>query len=248
MIRRLRVGPDPVRGVDGSGRAGAGPGRHAAARHARRTGSGAHAALVASLETPYYVEYSVHDSESVQVTASLGALSDVQRGHVRLPRIQVRVGDYKFDNGNYIYSDSNFGSGYDLGTLPIDDNYMALRQYFWLATDVRLQVGPGGHRPQASGAAERDRHRPDARFFQGRTGDAYRRLSPDEPWTRKRWKSRVRSLSALFAAYPRIIGSSVDVGIGQGAFYLVNSKGPTSGCRRTPCISRPGPRRWRRTG
>ena len=60
---------------------------------------------VVSLAPPYYIEYSVHDAQMLSIAATLGALADVREEHGRLPRIRVRVGDYKFDNGNYIYSD-----------------------------------------------------------------------------------------------------------------------------------------------
>ncbi|MGA3041465.1 MAG: TldD/PmbA family protein, partial [Bryobacteraceae bacterium] len=53
---------------------------------------------VLSLETPYFIEYTIEDGDSLAVSASLGGLIAVRHDRFRIPEIKVRVGDYKFDN------------------------------------------------------------------------------------------------------------------------------------------------------
>jgi hypothetical protein len=65
---------------------------------------------VLSLEAPYFIEYSMEDGDSFGVAASLGGLVAVRHDRFRVPEIKVRVGDYKFDNTDYV------GSGYHFGT------------------------------------------------------------------------------------------------------------------------------------
>ncbi len=182
---------------------------------------------VVSLETPYYIEYGVHDSESCQSTRHAWARWPTSsEGRARLPRIQVRVGDYKFDNGNYIYSDLQLRRRLRPGPLPIDDNYTGSAAVLLAGDRCGLQVGAGDHRPQAGGAAECHRHRPDARFFQRRAGHADRRLIPkravDEEGLEVPRAESVRCVRRLSAHHRLQRGRS---GIGQGAFYLVNSEG-----------------------
>ncbi len=177
-----------------------------------------------SLESPYYIEYSIHDADSIQVTASLGALVDAQRGRARVPKVQVRVGDYKFDNGNYIYSDAASGSGYNLGSFPLDDNLEALRHYFWLATDSAYKSALeiiARKRAALQNVTVTDQG-PD---FSKAGATSLVLATPQQAVDEEPWKARVRSLSALFASHPRLIASVVGFSVTQGAFYFVNSEG-----------------------
>ena len=177
-----------------------------------------------SLEVPYYVEYAVHEFESLSMDATLGAVSDVQKSHMRLPRVQVRVGDYKFDNGNYIYSDYTTGTGYDLGAFPLDNDYAAMRQYLWLATDIYYK------------SALEILARKQAALRNVTVTDQPPDFWKTEPVTmvlpasKKAvdegvWRSRLRNVSAVFASHPQIIASAADFQVSQGSFYLANSEG-----------------------
>ena len=181
---------------------------------------------VVSLEPPYYIEYSVYDSRLLSIAATLGALDGVRDEHGRLPRIRVRVGDYKFDNGNYIYSDSLLAARYALGPFPIDSHELALRQYFWLATDVAYK------------SALQAIARKQAALRNLTVTDQISDFAKAAPITlvlpasrqaidQEVWKTRVRSLSALFAAYPLVSASVAEFQSSQGSFYFVNSEGST---------------------
>ncbi len=179
---------------------------------------------VVSLEKPYYIEYGIHETGFLYVSATLGALNSFQKGRARLPRIQVRVGDYKFDNGNYLFSDYAFAGRYDLGSCPIDDNYMALRQYFWLATDVAYKsaLEAIARKRAAQKNVTVTDQLPDFATVEPVTmivPVARRNVEEDT------WKSRLRSLSSLFGAHPRITGSSAEFQAVQGAYYMANSEG-----------------------
>jgi len=88
-----------------------------------------------NLEKPYFISYSIEDAEIFGATASLGGLLSSTDTLFRVPRIQVRVGDYQFDNTNYVGSGVNFGSRYDIDRFPIQSLYPVLRRYLWLGTD-----------------------------------------------------------------------------------------------------------------
>src|SRR4030095_9324105 len=48
--------------------------------------------------SPYYIEYEVEDRMSTRVTARLGAIVEDLWAPSRTLRVEVRVGDYAFDN------------------------------------------------------------------------------------------------------------------------------------------------------
>ena len=81
-----------------------------------------------NIAAPYYIEYSVLDSDEYDAEAAFGALRQKQRSHGRSARVVVRVGDYKLD--------SYYGPGTGFVDLaPVDDDATALRHQLWLATD-----------------------------------------------------------------------------------------------------------------
>ena len=61
-------------------------------------------------DTPYYISYTLDDTDVFEVNASLGAANQVSRNRFRLPNIEVRVGSYDFDNTGHIYSGLYSGS------------------------------------------------------------------------------------------------------------------------------------------
>ena len=63
-----------------------------------------------------------------------GGLVSTRRERFRAPEIRVRVGDYKFDNTNYVGSGYPFGPRYN-DRFPLDDLYPAIRRFLWLETD-----------------------------------------------------------------------------------------------------------------
>ena len=88
-----------------------------------------------ALDPPYYTEYRVEDTVSHSISAELGALVDESDSAFRIPSVQMRVGTAAFDNTDHVYSDAYIGNRYDPSRLPLDNNYLAFRQVFWLATD-----------------------------------------------------------------------------------------------------------------
>src|SRR5262245_31035235 len=93
-----------------------------------------------NLEGPYFLQYMIEDSDNFSVTASLGGLLSKRRQRDRQPMIQLRVGDYKFDNSNFASGGSGFGSRYDIERFPLEDSYALLRRYLWLETDSAYKL------------------------------------------------------------------------------------------------------------
>jgi predicted Zn-dependent protease len=78
---------------------------------------------------PYYVAYTISDIDQATVSATFGALTSHFAFRARVLRTDVRVGDPSFDNSNF-----EGGSGH-VESLPIEDDYAALRHELWLRTD-----------------------------------------------------------------------------------------------------------------
>jgi TldD protein len=84
---------------------------------------------------PYFAAYTVNDGEYVQVGATLGSVTSDYHGRLRSLRVDVRVGDPSFDNSNFAGTGFGAWNGGGYASLPLDDDYPAIRRTLWLATD-----------------------------------------------------------------------------------------------------------------
>lgn len=171
------------------------------------------------LQKPYYLEYTVRDSERFSASASFGALVSSYRSVGRRLTTDLRVGDYVFDNTNF----SGGRSGRP-AWLVEEDDYDALRHGIWLATDrVYKSAVEVLARKQAVVKTRNLLEQP----------DDFTRAEPNqyvsEPLTltadRKQGEEMVKRLSAVFREYPALQGSSVSWSASVGNQYFINSEG-----------------------
>lgn len=176
-------------------------------------------------EIPYFVSYTLSDTDSFTVSAAFGAVNGVTRNRYRFPVIEVRVGSYDFDNTGHIFSGLYSGSRYDVEPLPLDDNYLSLREGFWLATDHAYKAAVESiarkraalNNATASNERLPDFSKADALTSLGKIAEP----KIDEAG----WTARVAKLSAIFNAYPEVLASGVEFHVNQGPTYLVNTEG-----------------------
>ena len=177
---------------------------------------------VSNLEPPYFVQYLLDEADMFEVTASLGGVMSVRNDHLRQPDVEVRVGDYKFDNTNFV--GMGFGSRYDLGRFPLENSYPALRRYFWLATDSAYK---GAVEAISRKRAAIRNIEQSAAIDDFAHAEATRSIRDFHPLVidRDAWTNRVRALSAIFDGYPNVRDSRAELEASAGGYYLANSEG-----------------------
>ncbi|HTT63415.1 MAG TPA: metallopeptidase TldD-related protein [Bryobacteraceae bacterium] len=179
---------------------------------------------VLTLEAPYFIGYTVEDGEELNISASLGGLLAVRHTRFRIPEIKVRVGDYKFDNTDYVYSGYHFGTHYDIERFPLENSYDVIRRFLWLATDSAYK--------SAVEAISRKRAALQ-NVAVGQPLDDFAKAEPlhrvleirHTPLPEDAWSGPVRELSAIFAAYPAVEASGVELSEVETTHYYLNSEG-----------------------
>jgi len=186
----------------------------------KRSDELSHLGLVA----PYLIEYRTEDTVSHGIGASLGALVDSVDSVYRVPSVRVRVGDYTFDNTNHIFSEAYGGRRYDPDRLSLDDNYLAFREVYWLATDRAFKTAEDAIARKRSSL--KNVSLPDALPDFSKAPPA-RLILPivRKPVDLEAWKKEVIQLSALFGAYPQVLSSGVELQTSQSTNYVLNSEG-----------------------
>ena len=175
------------------------------------------------LEKPYFVEYTVTESDSFNASASFGALIRTSRSRSRFLQTQVRVGNYDFDSGEFLSPSAFSRSSFPVG-LVVEDDYQALRHDIWLATDAAYK--------SAAEQYERKRAYINNRVEEDKLPDLSREdvvtmIAPRQQMQidQARWEKQLREWSAIFRQYPEIQESSVALRVQLEHRYLVNSEG-----------------------
>ncbi|MFQ5905615.1 MAG: metallopeptidase TldD-related protein [bacterium] len=176
------------------------------------------------LERPYYLEYTIKDVEAIFVQASFGAITRSDEGRDRYLNVDLRVGDYHFDNTNYAAGGSGFSFGGRPAAMVTDNDYDALRHQLWLATDNAYK--------SALEAISRKRAYVKTRRFEEMLDDMCRVKSYTSIQHRAKlttskevWDERVARISEMFRKYPTIKESRVSFFAAASNQYFLNSEG-----------------------
>ena len=178
------------------------------------------------LDKPYFIQYIVLDQERYRASATFGALTGSATSRVRYVQAQVRVGNYDFDNSEFV-SGPGFQGAPPSGVTSqsvIDDDYNGIRHALWLATDASYKqaVEQLARKRAFVENKVRDDELPD--FSQEQPVTVVRprnKLDVDK----SRWEKQVREWSAIFKDFPQIEESNVVMEAQLTHRYLVNSEG-----------------------
>ena len=176
------------------------------------------------LDKPYFVSYALDDVKTWTATAAHGGLLSAHAARSRRPDVQVRVGDYQFDNTNSAGGRGRGGASYALSGFPLDDDPLVLRQYLWLETDSAYKgaVQAIAQKRSARGSVNVADQLPDfapAKPFV---------LNEDRPlisFDDQTWNARIKRISALFEQYPNLRDSVVAYDVDDGIHRYINSEG-----------------------
>lgn len=179
-------------------------------------------------ETPYFIAYQMRQTRAVRVTGKFGALMGEESDNSRNLYVEVRVGDYKFDNTADTGRDSFSFSfdGYNVGSsAPKDDAVLAFRNILWLMTDTTYKRALAEfHKKRGEtiyGVKEKDA--PPA-FSQEKPASYDGPNVPFNPET-ARWRELVRKLSERFKSHPAIFDSTVRISADHVTRWMINSEG-----------------------
>ena len=176
------------------------------------------------LDKPYYLSYSVDDEHTWSASATLGGLVSSNTSDFRVPRLRLRVGDYKFDNSNWTGANAA-GPRYNLRSFPIEDeNPLVLRQYLWLATDSAFKgsLQSIARKRAALRNMTLSEELPD--FAPAVPFVAIEDFHPVK-FDAKSWEDRTRRVSAVFKDFPALRNSDVAYSAVDSLHRFVNSEG-----------------------
>jgi TldD protein len=178
---------------------------------------------------PYFMGYEVNETATVDIQSSQGALQSSDRDKMRVLDVEVRVGDYDFDNTHQIRGGNGGGGGGQSRPasvlMPIDDDLDALKSVIWLATDRQYKTGVSRltsvKANRAVNVAEEDT-----------SADLSRETAQKNVLPLKNfdvniadWEKKTKEYSALFGKYSDILEGDASFTSNANNQYVVNSEG-----------------------
>lgn len=175
---------------------------------------------------PYYISYNITDIERISINSSFGNLMSNDSTSQRILDIDLRVGDYKFDNTHIIRGSSfNFGGGSGFEFLPLDNNAKAIKNKIWYSTDKVYKEAIETYEKAKSNAAvkveQEDKSADFSKEKPVKFSESVEKLKID----RDKWVGYVKQLSNLFNSDPLIYDGSVSFQLENKTKYFVNTEG-----------------------
>lgn len=174
-----------------------------------------------NLDKPYFVQYSTSDAQQVDINGSLGGLTSSAHVHLRRPRVAVRIGDYKFDNTNSIYTGNTL-----LGLFPIDDDYQVMRADLWLTTDGLYKAATDQITRKRTALREMEEPDKTPDFAPAKPVQVIQPIA-NLKLDQKHWEGVIRQLSARFTTHPNLTESHVRLLTIGSTYRIVNTEGTT---------------------
>ncbi|MDQ2926056.1 MAG: metallopeptidase TldD-related protein, partial [Acidobacteriota bacterium] len=171
---------------------------------------------------PYFLSYSVADSESVNIAAQYGAITSSTGNRSRTADVQVRLGTPALDN---THGDHRTSALTTL-PLPLTDDRDAIARTLWYATnrgygkalDALLKVKT----EQQVRAKEED---VSADFSAEKAQAALLPAAPKLEIDKAAWEARLREISGVFKQYPDIYFDAASMEASNETDYFVSSEG-----------------------
>ncbi len=175
------------------------------------------------LEKPYFIAYTVHETEHLQASGSFGALLSSTETKSRRLSVEVRVGDPSFDNTNFGRM-SFLPSSLGMASLPLENDYREIRRAIWLATDRAYKEALESLAEKRATLQNETRAEDIADFTAEEQFTFFAAGGPELP-PRTALEDIVRDLSGSFRNLPDVFSSKAEASVGNRHTYYVNTEG-----------------------
>jgi TldD protein len=174
----------------------------------------------------YFLSYEVTATETRNLTASYGAVTNEDHNRSRILDMDLRVGDYRMDNTREIRGGFDFGRmGFEPTQLPLQDDDKAIRTAIWEATDNEYKSALEQYTKVKTNQQVMVEQEDTSADFSIEKPNVFLGAIAAETCDSVAWEGRLRQLSSLFKDYPFVERSSVSLSLTNDNRYFVSSEG-----------------------
>ena len=174
-------------------------------------------------ESPFFISYQIKDNTYYSIKGKYGAIVSSDNNRARRLFVDVRVGNYDFDNS--IRGKSGGGVPfYDASYAPIDNNIDAIRTVLWQVTDYTYKQALTQYFNKKASNVQKVK---DENFPSFSQEEAYTYYDPDVSlvFDPKEWEDKIRQVSAVYKDYKELMDADVNIMAQKETTYFVNTEG-----------------------
>lgn len=176
-------------------------------------------------ESPYFISYQIKDNIYYSVKGKYGAIVSSDRDRTRRLFVDVRVGNYDFDNsvmgksgGSLPFQDASY--------VPVDNNVDAIRTVLWQVTDYTYKQALTQYFNKKASYVQKIKDKTLPSFSRE---DVHSYYDPETAlvFNPKEWEDKIREISVIYRDYRDLIDADISISAQKETIYFVNAEGTT---------------------
>ncbi len=174
-------------------------------------------------EDPYFISYQVKDNTYYNIQGKYGAIVSSDGNRIRRLFVDVRVGDYDFDNSVKGRSGGRMPF-HGASSIPLDNDPDAIRTVLWQATDYAYKEALTQYLNKKADRVQEVKPE-ETESFTRETARVYYGPEVDLIFDPKKWEEMVREVSSVYKNYEDLIDADFSVTAQKETVYFVNTEG-----------------------
>lgn len=174
-------------------------------------------------ENPYFISYQIKDNTYYGIEGKYGAIVSSDKTRMRRLFVDVRVGDYRFDNS--IKGRSGGGIPFDgASSVPLDNDPGAIRTVLWQVTDHAYKEALAQYLNKKAENVQRVKEEDFGSFTREKSHVFYGpELTLD--FDPGKWEQTVREVSSIYKDYKDLLNADLSVSAQKETVYFINTEG-----------------------
>jgi predicted Zn-dependent protease len=176
----------------------------------------------------YYLSYRVEETNSCNLSASFGALTESHETKLRKLTVTMRVGSPDLDNFHSLRGSPSMGMFFSLNEIPLSEEPLAIKQILWNATNDAYQQAVAQFSRVKSTLTlkvEEEDKSPDFILSQGNIYFEPPINQSDYGFDSRGWEDRIKKYSAVFLKDSSIFSGTAQMSFQLQRKYFVSSSG-----------------------
>lgn len=175
---------------------------------------------------PYFISYQIFDLNENKIESSFGKTMSNIHNERRLMDMEIRVGDYEFDNTHIIRGNPfMFSSAGGSVELPLSDDEEAIRNAIWFVTDSKYKDAVEKYRQAKTNNMVKVEMEDTSADFSKEEPVVYLGDKIDFKLDNEKWIKKLNNLTEKFTAHDWIYDGKMILTTQIIDKYLVNSEG-----------------------
>ncbi len=176
-----------------------------------------------SYESPYFISYQIKDNEFYSIKGKYGAIASSDNNRVRRLYVDVRVGDYDFDNSIKGISGGRvpFHDAYE---VPVDNDPDAIRATLWQVTDYAYKEALTQYFNKKANNVQEIKDI-NSKSFTKEASHTYFGPEIELAFNAPEWEDKIRDISSVYKNYKELTNADIVITAQQETVYFVNTEG-----------------------